>query len=169
MVRFRTKISLLSRIQSSYTRKSLSGSTCTSFQFITWVASCTYFFNTKIWKTLWNFKFGSKSSWYATCPILDSIWKGQQYRDANLAHLANFKELFLGLTLIKTCSPTWNYFWVRLRYAWLFCLSCTTFKLPCTYFTINSISFSSSGPNTNLSTGLLHEMGVLHFLPYKIS
>ena len=47
MVRFQSKISLLSRIQSGSTRKSPSGSTCTSFQFITWVASCTYFFTQK--------------------------------------------------------------------------------------------------------------------------
>ena len=50
MVRFRNEISLFLRIQSGLTRKYPLGSTCTSFQLITWVASCTYFFNTEIWK-----------------------------------------------------------------------------------------------------------------------
>ena len=150
MVRVRSKISLLSRIESGSTKKSPSGSTYTSFQFITWVASCTYLFKTEIWKTLWNFRLGGKSSWNATCPILDNISKGPQYLGANLAQLPNFKELFLGLTFMKTCSPTWNDFWVRLRFDWLFYLSCATFKLPCTCFTINSISFNSSSPSTNL-------------------
>ena len=141
---------------------------CTSFQLITWVASCTYFFNTEMWKTLWTLRFGGRANWYDTCPILDNISKGPQYRGASLAQLPNLRELFLGLTLIKTCSPTWNSFGVRLRFAWLFCRSCTIFKLPWTYFTINSICFNNSGPNTNLSTGLLQDMGALHFLPYRI-
>ena len=165
MVRFWSEISLCSRIQSSFTRKYPLGSTCTSFQLRAWVALCTYFFNIETWKTLWTLKFGGKANWYATCPILDSISKGPQYWGANLAQLPNLRELFLGISLIKTCSPTWNSFWVCLRYAWLFCQSCPTFKLPCTCFIINSISFNSFGPNTNLSTGLLHEMEVLHFLP----
>ena len=153
MVRFQSVISLCLRIQSSSTRKSPFGSTCTSFQLETWVASCTYFLNTKIWKTLWTLKFGGRANWYATYPILDSISKGLQYRGASLAQLPNLREIFLGLTLIKTCSPTWNSFGVYLRSAWIFCRSCTIDKLPCTFFTISSIYFNNSGPNTNLSTG----------------
>ena len=61
------QVSLSSRIQS--------GSTCTSFQFIKWVALCTYSSKTEIWKTLWTFKFGSKASWYATCPTLTIFQK----------------------------------------------------------------------------------------------
>ena len=82
MVQFWSKISLLSRIQSGSTRKY--PSSYTSFQLITWVASCTDFFNIEIWKTLWTFKFGSIDSWYATCPILDSVSKESQYQGANL-------------------------------------------------------------------------------------
>ena len=105
MVRFRSKISLLSRIQYGLTKKYPLGSTYTSFQFITWVASCTCIFKTEIWKTLWTLRFGGKASWYANCPILDNISKGPHYLGANLAQLPNFKELFLGFTFMKTCSP----------------------------------------------------------------
>ena len=37
-----------------------------------------------------------------------------------------------------------------------------------TYFTIRSSSFNKLGPNIKRSTGLLHVIGVLHFLPYNI-
>ena len=50
MVQFRRVISLLSRIQSGSTRIYPSGSTCTTFQSITWVASWTYFFKTEVEK-----------------------------------------------------------------------------------------------------------------------
>ena len=54
--------------------------------------------------------FGGNANWYATGPTLENILKGPQYLGANLTQLPNFKEIFLGLTFMKTCSPTWNYF-----------------------------------------------------------
>ena len=65
-----------------------------------------YIFKKKIWKTLWTLRFGGKANWYATDPTLDNISKGPQYLGASLAQLPNFKELFMGFTSMKTCSPT---------------------------------------------------------------
>ena len=73
-VRFQSKISLLSRIQSGSTNKS-PGSTCTSFQFITWVTSCTYFFNTEIWKTLWTFILPVNLVGMSPIPFWTVFWK----------------------------------------------------------------------------------------------
>ena len=136
---------------------------------ITWVASCTYFFNMEIWNKLCILILGGKGNWYSSHPTLANISNGPQYLGANLAQLPNLNEIFLGFTLTNTCSPTWNSFWVLSRPAWLFCLSCAFFRLLCTCFTVSSSYFNKSGPNINFSTGLLHVMGVLHFLPYNIS
>ena len=122
----------------------------------------------EIWKTLCILRLGGKANWYATGRTLSNISNGSQYLGANLAQLLSWKDFFLSFTLTTTCSPTENYFRVILRLAWLFCLSWVVFKLLCTCFTVSFISFNKSGPNINMSTGLLHEIGVLHLLPYNI-
>ena len=147
IVWFRRKKSLLLRIHSSSTWKYPSG--------FTWVESCTYFFNMKIWKTLCILRLGGEPNWYAIGPNLANISNGPQYLGANLTQIPNLKELFRGFTLTNTCSPSQNYFWVLLRSAWLFCLSWAVFKLLCTCFTVSSSSFNKSGPNINLLTVLL--------------
>jgi len=122
MEQFQRLVSLLSRIQYGSTRKYPSSSTCMTFQSITWVASCTYFFKFETWKTLCILKLGGRASWYAIGPTLANNLNGPQYLGANLAQLPNLKELFLGLTLTKTCSPVTNSLWVRLRSTLIFCL-----------------------------------------------
>jgi hypothetical protein len=48
-------------------------------------------------------------SMYATGPILSNISNGPQNLEAIFVQLPNFKELFLGFTLKRTCSPNLNY------------------------------------------------------------
>jgi len=70
MARFHNIVSLLSMMHWGSGWNYPSGSTCITVQSITWLESCTYFFNKDTVNTLWAITVGGKASLYATCPTL---------------------------------------------------------------------------------------------------
>ena len=104
MVWFRSKVFLLSRIRSSPTWNSPSGSTWITFQSITWVASWIYLFKIETWKTLCTLIVGGRANWYATSPTLAKISNCPQYLDANFGNHSMRKY--------SLCGFIWRHKWI---------------------------------------------------------